>query len=307
VDVEIEWQQAIPEDYRVPIFVECEPDVLGQSFVSALAGEQITVHLPESTGSVYLSQPAVLRGKVGHDAADVWGQFLPGGTQAKIQRLGFTGDLSDVEVVAKEMRGWIRRLRSWLDITTGQPVTAVGATPPREWKNRTCLFYWETDGSARSCSSVRQGFDPMYPLGSGLATRDTLRTAIELAGTGVELPMPWVLLRDARALHRVTHTRRAVMECGSAVEMANVRLLTDRGTTVPNDATLGRTFTLLENIGYPLPGDHRTLLLAVRNREVHMNPGSGFVSEAESARILEITTSLVEAAFPLPSALKRLW
>ncbi len=110
VDVKIEWQQAIPEDYRVPIHVKCEPDVLGQSFPSALAGEQITVHLPESTGSIYLAQPAVLRGRVGHDAQDVWGMHPPGGTIAAIQRLGFSADLSDVAIVAENMRDWVRRL-----------------------------------------------------------------------------------------------------------------------------------------------------------------------------------------------------
>lgn len=306
VGVEIEWQQAIPEDYRVPIYVGCEPDLLGQSFPSALVGEQMMVHLPVSTGTIFLEQPAVLRSQVAHDEEDVWGVLPEEGAVAHIQRLGFTADVSNVEIVGREMGNWVRRLRSWLDIATGQPVTAVGAQPPRLWKNRTCLFHWEEDGSVLR-ETAFQDFAPMHNLGSGLATRDTLRTATELAA-GTELPMPWALLRDARALHRVTHTRRAVMECGSAAEMANIRLLTNGGITVPDGATLGRTFTLLKNdLRYPLPDDYKTAFVDVRNREVHMLSGSGFVSAAESARILEITTDLVEAAFPLPPALKRLW
>src|SRR5690606_28687784 len=278
----------------------------GQSFPSALAGEQITVHLPESDDSLYLAQPVVLRGRVGHDDRDVWGELSPGGTFAGIQRLGFTADLSDVAVVEDNMREWVRRVRAWLDMATGQAETALGAIPPRVWKNRTCLFHSEDDGAALSDQSVMPGFDPMYELNAGLATRDTLRTVFELAGAGTELPMPWVLLRDARALHRVTHTRRAVMECGSAAESANVRLLTNNGVTVPAKATLGETFKMLKKLSYPLPSDYDPAFLKVRNREVHMLPGHGFVSEAESTRILEITTSLVEAAFPLPSTLKRL-
>ncbi|MBF6473844.1 hypothetical protein [Nocardia abscessus] len=56
-----------------------------------------------------------------------------------------------------------------------------------------------------------------------------------------------------------------------------------------------------------LPADYETAFLKVRNDEVHMNPGSGSVSQATSARILKITTALVEDAFPLPGGKKKAW
>jgi hypothetical protein len=122
------------------------------------------------------------------------------------------------------------------------------------------------------------------------------------------VPLAWLLLRDARALHQVARTRNAVLECGSAAEIANVAMLKASGIKIPPNATLGTTFSLLKKqLKYPLPPDYRTGFLKVRNDEVHMNPGSGGVSEATSVRILQITTALVEVAFPLPGGQKRAW
>ncbi|MFR9773777.1 hypothetical protein [Nocardia sp. SC052] len=225
---------------------------------------------------------------------------------AIVRRIGFTAHLADHDVVGREMNGWARRFTSWLDILTGQHLTPIGHRPPREYTNRTCLFMRNPDGTVASQFTPRD-FEPMYKLAYGLATPDTIGTAIEWAGAGLEVELPWLLLRDARALHRVAHTRRAVLECGSAAEMANVALLKASGID-PGNATLGKTFSLLKDkLKYPLPADYRAAFLKVRNDEVHMNPGSGSISEATSARILEITTALVEDAFPLPGGKKNAW
>ncbi|MFQ6329627.1 hypothetical protein ACLMAL_26310 [Nocardia sp. CWNU-33] len=305
---EIEWQQEIPD------FLQCDPDVTGQDFPSALAGEAVTVHAPGDPAlaeGVYLTQPAPLLGRIDHDDPAAWGLLRRDAVEPKlsavIRRIAFTANVPDPDIVGREIDGWTRRLTSWLDILTGQHLTVVGHKPARQFTNRTALFERRGDGTVTHLFTPR-GFKPMYKLTEGLATKEILRSAFELAGTGTEVPFPWLLIRDARALHRVAHTRRAVMECGSAAEMANVSLLKAGGIAIPPLATLGTTFNLLKDkLNYPLPTDYKTAFVEVRNREVHMNPGSGYVSEAESSRILEIASALVEDAFPLPSGLKKLW
>lgn len=309
--MKIEWQQAIPEDPRIAGFVRCEVDVVERSFPSALAGEKITVHMPGgpvSPGALCLAQPSALLGSVLHDDPAAWGvaHMDCGSNLVAIQRIGFTADVHDYQVVSG-MDGWIQLFRSWLDIATGQQVTSVGAKPPQEFHNRTCLFEQDVAGGVNSLY-VHRDIALMYKLPEALATTESFRIAAEQAGEGIEVPFAWQLLRDARALHRVAHTRRAVMECGSAAEMANVHLLRANKIDIPDRATLGTTFKLLKKKAPHvwLPVDYQSAFVDVRNREVHMTEGSGSVSEVESKRILDITTDLLEQAFPLPSGL-RLW
>ncbi|MDN2495953.1 hypothetical protein FHY52_04470 [Nocardia nova] len=147
---EYEWQQDIPDSLR------CTPDVIGESFPSALAGEAITVHMPgrpEIAEGRHLSQPSIIRARVSFypDPAP-WGILHDNAVEPKlvaiVRRIGFTAHLADHDVVGREMNGWARRFTSWLDILTGQHLTPVGHKPPRQYSNRTCLFQWNPDDTA---------------------------------------------------------------------------------------------------------------------------------------------------------------
>ncbi|MEV0765159.1 hypothetical protein [Nocardia sp. NPDC050435] len=305
---DIEWQQQIPD------FLWCDPEVIGQSYTSALAGEEITVHLPGEPAvadGAYLTQPAPILGKVHHEDQAIWGILRRDSVEpelvAIVRRIAFTAAVADPDVVGREMDKWEQRLTSWLDILTGQHLTAVGHRPPRQFENRTSMFERRADGTVKPRFTPRS-FGSIYSLKQGLATQEILGKAFELAGSGTSVPLPWLLIRDARALHRVTHTRRAVIECGSAAEMAIVKLLKADKIPIPSLPTLGKTFSLLtkHRRGIVSSGN-RNEFVKVRNREVHMTAGSGYVSEAESSRILDIASLLVEEAFPMPSGLKKLW
>ncbi|WP_227983166.1 hypothetical protein [Nocardia spumae] len=225
-----------------------------------------------------------------------------------VNRIGFTAKIPDTQLVGEHIDNWVECFMSWLDLLTGQHVTTVGYRPPRQAMNRTCLYVREPDGSLTS-EYVFRPFPPVYEdLGHVVATTELLEHSCALAGDNEQVPMAWTLLRDARALHRVTQTRRAAVECGSAVEMAAKALVDRRNITIKRPKpTLGTFLFALRDDDYPLPIDFESAVLDVRNREVHMLPGWGSVSKAESLRMLEIATILVEDAFPFPRGIKRVW
>jgi HEPN domain-containing protein len=222
-----------------------------------------------------------------------------------VKRLGFTATVPDPQIVGHEMNEWALHFLSWLDILTGQHLKPVGFRPLQQVENRTCLMTRE-DGTLTH-TPVFRPLPRTYPLTQLDATEEMLEHCCGLAGAKEPVPLAWMLLRDARALHRVGQTRRAVIECGSAGESAVKALLSSHSVPIKKALTLGPLSERLEKDGYPLASDLKTAFLSVRNREVHMNPGWGSVSEAESLRMLEIATELVEDAFPLPRGIKRLW
>lgn len=298
---EIEWQEDIPGGVR------CVSGVLGVDFPSALNGISVTAHMPGppvTAQALPLTRPTAILGNFDLDTV-AWGGRPPGSTTVLVKRLGFTATVPDPQIVGDEMNEWALHFLSWLDILTGQHLTPVGFRPLRQVENRTCLMSRENGTIMHT--PVFRPLPRTYPLPQLDATEEMLMHCFALAGAKEAVPLAWTLLRDARALHRVGQTRRAVIECGSAAEMAIKSLLDSRGVQIKKARTLGPISELLESDGYPLAADFTPAFLDVRNREVHMNLGWGSVSEAESLRMLEIATELVEDAFPLPRGIKRLW
>lgn len=301
---DIEWQQDIHDGVR------CEVGTVGLNFASALADIPVTVHMPGppiQPGALYLTQPSAILGR-SELQPGAWGFWPPEQTEiVVINRMGLTAMVADTQVVGDEMNAWVELFLSWLDLLTGQHLTTVGYRPPQQAADRTCLRIRDSDGSLLPEWVVRP-FPPLYRLSQVKATEEMLKRSCALAGDKQQVPLAWELLRDARALHRVTQTRRAAIECASAAEMS-IKALLDRRNVTPSRPrpTLGPLSGDLRGDGYPLPTDFDDAFVEVRNREVHMKTGWGYVSEAESRRMLEIATALVEEAFPFPYGMKRAW
>lgn len=300
---EIEWQEDIPGGVR------CVSEVLGLDFDSALDGTPVTVHmpgLPVTAEALPLTQPTAILGKFELPQL-AWGFRPQSSSTMVVSRIGFTATVPDFEIVGDEMNDWALIFLSWLDVLTGQHLTPITFRPPQQANNRTCLMTRASDGTLLH-TPVFRPFPPTYPLNELDASKEMIEHCCALAGTKEQVPLAWMLLRDARALHRVTQTRRAAIECGSAAEMAIKSLLDRRNFVVPQKRpTLGILSGHLKDDGYPLHADFETSFLDVRNRVVHMKQGWESVTEAESLRMLEIAAELVEDAFPLPRGIKRMW
>ncbi|WP_433560425.1 hypothetical protein ACQP1O_22245 [Nocardia sp. CA-151230] len=233
---EIEWQEDIPGGVR------CVREVLGLDFASALDGTPVTVHMPGppiTDEALPLTQPTAILGNF-ELSTMAWGYRPPSSSaMVVVNRIGFTAAVPDSQIVGDEMNDWALIFLSWLDILTGQHLTPIAFRPPQQAENRTCLMTRGSDGTPLHAAVFRP-FPPIYPLNQFDASKETIEHCCALAGTKEQVPLAWMLLRDARALHRVAQTRRAAIECGSAAEMAIKSLLKRRKVFPKNPrSTLG--------------------------------------------------------------------
>lgn len=120
-------------------------------------------------------------------------------------------------------------------------------------------------------------------------------------------PTEWLLIRDGRIAHRHGSTRRAVIDAGTAVELAITELLRVRLHDVNQEVfeqllaghrMLGARTTLLQKLGGTLPADTRAKLVEPRNRATHLGTNP---APEESREALLIASQIVESAYPLTS------
>ncbi|MFX0575054.1 hypothetical protein [Nocardia nepalensis] len=158
-------------------------------------------------------------------------------------------------------------------------------------------------------------FDVFPPGFTNGASVEILRHCFTLAGAMKTPSLPWLLIRDARSLHHVRQYRRAVIDAGSAAEIAVKELIrANLPATLPpklaeklTEGQLGPALNTLKDSGYiTTPRDFTTRLVRVRNNVVHMN-ADGAVSGAQSLDAIVVAAELVEAAEPLPPGLVREW
>jgi hypothetical protein len=120
-------------------------------------------------------------------------------------------------------------------------------------------------------------------------------------------PTEWLLIRDGRLAHQSGSTRRAVIDFGTAVELALTKLLRDRLPDLEEDVfeqlltghrMLGARTALLRKLGGTLPEGTQRKLVEPGNRAAHTgtNPPP---TESYSARLIAV--EIVEAAYPLAS------
>ncbi|WP_139812787.1 hypothetical protein [Prescottella equi] len=221
----------------------------GKSFESATASYVIEVHIPQLP---ILSQDAMLVtpqevapvsdadvadererslkwGVVIDWAAHKNGQQIP--TSVRVLRLGFKAleavadskVLSGVrESVAAELDAWWERFSTWVAVLTGQDprdyLRAVAATrhePVWTWVDGEP--YRRGQGISEDAARRRRQFDPLDEA--------TLTACMKLAARGDEPPAEWTFIRDARSAVIAGDYRRAVIDAGTAAELAITELL----------------------------------------------------------------------------------
>ncbi|OBA64699.1 hypothetical protein A5647_24815 [Mycobacterium sp. 1100029.7] len=206
--------------------------------------------------------------------------------------------------VRNEIDAWWDRVRTWLEISTGQGLAQVGAKQ-QTWNSdsRTRIWLassgvkreeWKGGGTEITCPQIVHGVNA-----------DVFEACAALSE--VEPPLAWTLLRDARALQGVGQYRRAVIDAATAAELAVGELLDDRLKNVEkvvrealleSKPMLGSRTALLEKLGQGLPKSFTDRLVNKRNKAVHRGVDPT-LDECESA--IREAVNLVERVFPLPA------
>jgi hypothetical protein len=201
-----------------------------------------------------------------------------------------------------EIDDWWELFRSWLEIVTTHNVSKRRT---RGGIRSEPIWIWDSSDFAtrRNAGIARSG--PIYDQPGPPIDRATLEACMRLAADGQPPPDMWLFIRDARALLDGGDYRRAVIDAGTAAELAMTEILDqDLATTdsVLRDALMDRSRTLggranlmKELRAGSVPKTFKDDLQEPRNKAAH---GGVPQTPAGAIKALAVATNLVEQAEP---------
>ncbi|CPV51997.1 hypothetical protein [Mycobacteroides abscessus] len=284
-----------------------ELDCLGRKFESEIAGHPVEIVIPgrdPNPETRPLLPPAVSATKdekpERSDARfPVWGKLtnwmectfgvrFAGHDEvemAKISRIGISTTLktNDIQTsqtytrLVDEIDDWWSCAQLWLQIFAASRVKTL--RPLHQADQGVGLTLW--DGNARlEGKSGPIGYPELFSVP---VTADELTASLRLAGRGQEPPMEWALIRDAQHLVRAHQYRRAIIDAGTAAELAITRMI-DRKLRSQGQSstqieallaqrahqTIGRRMDLLKKVrGGALPPKFYEIVVKQRNAAAH--------------------------------------
>lgn len=252
----------------------------------------------------------------------MWAKFILGGDRppytpkiANVSMIGVNATVRsmDVETIAalrkleRRADGWWMAVESWVEVLSGQDIKRIG--PAKQlWHNGTRLQFVPLNEEERLESALQAA----TPDVSGIANHGQMRASFIHAGNGQLPPDEWLFLRDARSLHRAGEYRRALIDVGSAAEVALARIveneLARKGMSADDirskfgnwdHKTLGQKARHVEDTLKlkKLPRDFKSVVVDRRNDAVHLRP----TRKIDAERAIAKATKLVERATPLAS------
>jgi len=205
----------------------------------------------------------------------------------------------------KDKRDWWSRLVEWIGVVTSQDLIELGRKPsnPHFYGITMRIDDVSNDQEPGFCSI---NFDDQPPLCGSPLTRAQLDRCMKLAGNTQRPPLAWLLLRDARSLYRSTEYRRAILDAGTATELALTALIDSYAArsgnpelveTMRNTQMLGPKLALaLQYVPDSVPDHLRSRVIKPRNRATH----EGEQTERGVAEFaLNAATELIVNAYPL--------
>ncbi|WGX96909.1 hypothetical protein [Nocardioides sp. L-11A] len=169
---------------------------------------------------------------------------------------------------------------------------------------------WVKDGDAVKRIYRRSEVPIEVPQAPGAdapfaVAKDTFQAMLGHAKSGPP-PLEWLLIRDARLAHHAGSRRLAVIDAGTAAELAIVKMARDEVAGIPDKfvdllfnkyQALNGTSQLLKKLGgAALPEDLGNRLMKPRNGAAHR----GAIPTAEESRAaLEAAMEIVDSAYPL--------
>jgi hypothetical protein len=182
-----------------------------------------------------------------------------------------------VESLFAEVDRWSTRLAEWVEVFSDQD--AGRGSPLRNVIAEGQGFsLWTVEGDLRSPPATTRRV-VVIDRRSHALSRAQWRRVLRQASLGTTVPDEHRLLIDARAAARRGHGRRAVVDAGTAIELALWRIMDDRLDSTPSPPreelikqkwTLGKLVELLGGC-LPLPSPDIRRLAEIRNRCVHGN------------------------------------
>ncbi len=252
-----------------------------------------------------------------------WGMTVgvhnaPDGTQvpdfARIRRWRFQTTITTTNYAAdffstrrkvvKEIEAWWDAISLWIGVFTKQDMVEVGKT--RSGIRVEPIITWSADKDGFRANGSIDTSRPVVSDEVDLLDYRTLTACMALAANGSQPPDAWLFIRDARSLVHARQYRRAVIDAGTAAELAMTGLI---DPTLANMNFLEREKVFEKNRGLwelsnlmvtqsagTRPARLQQDLAEPRNRAAHEGAA---LSEAKANAAVEVAVALVEQLHPL--------
>jgi hypothetical protein len=229
----------------------------------------------------------------------------------------FTAASSDF---LNEFEDWWNCFTDWVSVVAGQDFIGLGGSL-RQGMRAGSILSWTADSDGNRIGHAIESRFPeaRYGIPQAKVSLEDLRRCVAVTGRQ-NPPAEWLLIRDARLLLNAGHIRRAVLDAGTAAEIA-MTLLVDRclddlntddavkdAVTSRHD-NLGRMAGLLRSLRSDLlPPDVESDLIPLRNIAIHGRNRSGNrrwdqITVDEAIKAFHIAAAIVDAAYPLDDLL----
>jgi hypothetical protein len=217
-----------------------------------------------------------------------------------------------------ELDDWWTRFTSWVGILTSQDFVGLGGHPGGLARSYPLLTWTGDVSGQRAGTQWRQYFPPNQGIPMAKLQLSDLEACI--TATGNQDPPPeWLFIRDARSLLRAGQARRAILDAGTAAELAMTTLIDNHLDDTNADAgvrkgivkgyrNLGAKKSLLALLRPGLLSDRvQPDLIDKRDTAIHGRSKAGHgweeVTFDQAQTAVEIATEIVESAHPLASLL----
>lgn len=211
-----------------------------------------------------------------------------------------------------EFDDWWTRFTAWVGVVTGQDFLGLGGYMRQGTKAGAIRTWTANADGQRAGQGIRSMFPPLrYGIPWTKLGLADLQKCVNAAGRQ-DPPAEWTLIRDARLLLNAGHIRRAVLDAGTAAELAMTTLvdkyLDDTNTQEPLRTAISRGYN---NLGAKnallkllrpglMPQQTQPDLINKRNAASH---GGDEITVDEAIRAIETAAAIVDAAHPLAGLL----
>lgn len=301
------------------------PDCLDTSYTSRTASHDILISLPR-VGPGMLEAPsfcalAATPEEERKTVEDIrWGIVnnwidRPDGSQiptdVRVERLAFALELDAADLrplgqerlaAMRDVDAWWTLFALWVSLFTSQDV-ADGVA--RNGIQGGPIWTWECEQGLRRKPSSNTTW-PIRHEPPNLLDHATMEACMTLTAFGDHPPDEWLFIGEARSLINTGDYRRAVIDAGTAAELAMTEILDQHfATTEENirDAILSRSRTLegratliKELKAAQIPTDFTSGLKTPRNRAAH---GGELPTQETAVKAVRIAAEIVEQAHPI--------
>ncbi len=207
--------------------------------------------------------------------------------------------------VVAHQSAWWSLLADWIGVVSMQDLIELGRQRRQSYSQTTMWITEPQDGREPGGSWLRM--PQLRPYTGEPLTRAQLERCMSLTGEATRPPDPWLMLRDARSLFNTEEYRRAVLDAGTAAEIAlTARLDAYLAANVDPDMAeaLMDKYKMLRPLTElakklkvaALPDRFQQRLIEPRNAAVH---GGKEMPKDVAEKAVATTSELLQATHPL--------